>query len=158
MPGRREWLWGGAVATTVLSSVLFMGNGPSVLRPMPVHQVVLALVMGGAFVFVLPVIYLVTLAYLWERRSFAQVSLAASLVVAGLSVVWFVNSWEFGISYQGVGHTVAVAALNAVAIVAAVALALVGWRRQLRQMQASAYLTVFVVLSWCAFPFLGEPP
>jgi hypothetical protein len=125
---------------------------------MPMHQVVLALLMGGAFVFVLPFIYLVTLAYLWDRHWFAQVSLAASLVVAGLSVAWFVTTWESGGSYQGVGHTVAVAALNAVVIVAAVALASVGWHRQSRQMQVSAYFTVFAVLSWCAFPFLGEPP
>src|SRR5262245_65163200 len=110
MPGRREWLWGGAVAITLLSSVLFIGNGPSVLRPMPVHQVLLALGMGGAFVFVLPVAYLVTLAYLWDKRSFAQVSLGAAVVVASLSVVWFLNSWEFGVSYQGIGHTVRVGA------------------------------------------------
>jgi hypothetical protein len=84
-----------------------------------------------------------------------MVSLAAFLVVAGLSVVWFANSWEFVASYEGVGHTVAVTALNAVAVVAAVALAPVGWRRQSRQVQASVYTTVFAVL-WCALPFLDN--
>jgi hypothetical protein len=87
--GRREWLLGGAAAIALLSAVLVMGNAPSVLRPVPVHQVVLALWMGGGFVLVLPAIYLVTLAGLWGTRWLAQVSLAASLAVAGLSVAWF---------------------------------------------------------------------
>ncbi len=156
--GRGAWLLGGATGIAFLSAALVMGNAPSVLLPKPVHQVVLAMVMGGAYVPVLPGIYLVTLAGLWGTRWLGPVSLVASLVVAGLSVAWFVSSWEFGYAYQGVGHTVAVAALNAVVIGAAMALAFVGWRRQSRQMQASAYFTLFAMLSWCAFPYLGEPP
>jgi hypothetical protein len=135
-----------------------MGNAPSILRPMPMHQVVLALFMGSAFVLVLPLIYLATLARLWGTPALGRVSLASSLAVAALSVAWFVSSWEFGYTYQGARHTVTVAALNAVAVVAAVVLALIGWRRQSTQMQASAYFIVFATLSWCAFPFLGEPP
>lgn len=157
-PSRTPWLLGGATVIALLSAALVMGNGPSVLRPMPVHQVVLALWMGGAFVLVLPLIYLVTLAGLWGTRWFAQVSLAAAFVVAGLSVVWFVSSWEFGYTFQGAWHTLSVAAINALAIGAAVVLAAVGWHRESRQMQASAYFTVFAMLAWCAFPFLGEPP
>jgi len=153
--GRGEWLLGGATILTFLSAWLVMDYVPGVLRPGPVHQIVLAELMGGAYVLVLPAIYLVTLAGLWGTRWLAPVSLAASLVVAGLSVAWFVSSWEFADTYQSVEHAIAVAALNAVVIVVATVLALVGWRRQSRQTQASAYFTVFAILSWCAFPYIS---
>ena len=153
---KAQWLVGGSIAILLLCSTLLVGNGPSPLRPIPVHQVILALLLGGGFVLVLPVIYLVTLAALWNAKWLAHATIGVSLVLAVLSPIWFMSSWEGGYTYQGAAHTRVVAFENAVGIVLVVALSILGWHRRSRQLQVSAYFGTFALLSWCAFPYLGE--
>ena len=152
------WVFGGAAVLVALSSSLFWARVMSPIAPMPMHQVLLAWTTGFGSLVVVPAIYLGTLLWLWNSKRFRLVVLALSLALAVLSALYFVSAWDYGVRYQGVEHTRIVAAENAVGLAVALSLAFIGFRARAAKAQLAAYFLVFAMLSWCAFPYLGELP
>lgn len=150
------WLFAGGLLVLAVSALMPFASDGSALIPIPALQFVLWLIASYGYVLFLPVAYGVSLFLLWDSRFFGMAVLGFSLIVALLSVWWFVASWADGISYPGAGFTRAVAVENAVGLSAAIVLSLMGVARSSRPNTAAAHLALFLVLAWCAFPLLGR--
>ena len=153
---KATWLIAGTTLVLCASALVPLGGGDNPLIPTPVHQFLLWLLTPYGPLLFLPAAYGLSLHLLWDRRSFGRAVLGFSLLVALLSVVWFVASWADGVSYPGARFTRGVAVENAVGLVVATVLALVGVVRSSRSHSAAAHLVTFVMLAWCAFPLLGR--
>jgi hypothetical protein len=79
-------------------------------------------------------------------------------VLAALTVVYFISSWDYGVKWQGHAHVIAVLLLNVVAIY--VLWRLLGQARSAPSFGHSFlfHWALFAWLAWFAFPFLGEMP
>jgi hypothetical protein len=154
---KTTWLVAGGALVLAASALMpFSTYDDSALIPVPMHQFVLFLLASYGYVLFLPVAYAVSLYVLWDSRFFGPAVLGLSLIVASLSVWWFVESWAHGISYPGARFTHTVAVENAISLGAALALSLLGVARSSRPHTASAHLAIFLTLAWCAFPLLGR--
>jgi len=111
---------------------------------------------GTGFVIVMPLIYLVELKLLSARTNFGVLVLIIASLFSVLGIVYFWGSWGYGVKYQGEVHTRIVAAENIVGFIILFALAYLGMRRKSKVLQYSANLFLFLLLSWCAFPYLAE--
>ena len=80
----------------------------------------------------------------------------ASLVIGVLHVDFFFESWNYGLKYQGLAHTVAVSVENAVLFGAIVTVYVIGRRNPSFGRNLLCRWLFFFWLVWCAFPFLGE--
>ena len=152
------WVFGGAAVLVALSSSLLWSGVMSPVVPMPLHQILLAWTTTFGFLVVVPAIYLITLWRLWNSKRFPVAVLVVSLALAAMSALYFVSAWDYGVRYQGLEHTRIVAAENAIGLVVVLSLALVGFRLGAVKAQLAAYFLIFAMLSWCAFPYLGEAP
>jgi hypothetical protein len=126
------------------------------LIPIPTHQFVLWLFTSYGYMLFLPAIYAISLHVLWDSRNFGLAVLGSSVLIALLTVAWFVTSWSDGIAYPGAGFTKGVAIENSAGIAVAIALSAIGVARSSKQSTATAHLVLFLVLAWCAFPLLGR--
>jgi hypothetical protein len=154
----KKWMFIGAVAIAAVSSLLFTAGIMNPLVPMPLHMVILAWTLSYGLIVVMPLIYMIEFKSLCSRNAFGKIILAAALSFAILSILYFWGSWEYGIKYQGEAHTRIVAVENIVGFLALVILAYFGMRNNSKLLQYSANLLLFLLLSWCAFPYLGEMP
>ena len=153
---KATWLITGTLLVLAASSLMSFQSGAGALIPTPALQFLLWLATSSGYVLFLPAAYALGLYLLWDSKSFGRSVLVLTLVIAALSVAWFVGSWKDGISFPGAEFTHGVALENGVGLAAAVGLALLGVLRASRPYTASAHLAIFVVLAWCAFPVLGR--
>lgn len=156
--GRPVWLFGGTAVVVLFCASLMTARVMTPLVPMPTHQVLLAWTTGFLYLLVLPIIYFASLPALWNATRRGEIILALIALLAVATIYWFMASWEYGYKYQGATHTQLVATENAIGICAAAGLSVAGLLKKTRTMQLAAYLLMFVLLSWCAFPYLGELP
>lgn len=154
----KQWMFGGALAVMAASSAVFFSGMPSELVPIPTHILILAWVLSYASIFVLPIVYVVVFKLLHKKDNFGKIILGLSIVFALLSIIYFIFSWEYGIKWQGEFHTHIVAVINAIGFFVLGILAIVGLRKESIKLQYTANLFLFLLLSWCVFPVLGELP
>lgn len=154
----------GCATTFLLSAAQSLEGTPKPWLPLPIHWLVSAIVLYGfpwpirlLLVFSLvPFVYFLSLRAIWDSQRFERIVLATSLAFAALSLLYFASSWSLGLRYQGYTHTLIVAVENLLGIAIVIALAWTGLRHGARQRSAVAYFAMFTMLSWCAFPYLGE--
>ena len=133
-------------------------DGPSIIAPAPIFLVILAWIIWLFALLVLPAIYFAT-AYFGMRWSrYPALVLGMVLLFAALNIWYFVNAWSYGIKWQGESHTYAVTIINAICFAIVGILAVLGVAKNSMNAARNAHLALFVVLSWCAFPYLGELP
>ena len=152
------WISGGAITVAAVSALLLTQGMMTPLVPMPVYQVVLAWVLSYAFVIVLPLLYVAEYHLLAEKAYFGRTVLTMALILAGLSVGYFYSGWDYGVKYQGEIHTRIAAVENAVGFLAVLGLSTLGIFKSSQVLLRTANLLLFVLLAWCAFPYLGELP
>ncbi len=153
-----KWMFVGAAAIATVSSLLFSVGVMNPLVPMPFYLVMLAWILSYGFVVVLPLVYLIEFKLLSKRENLGVLVLIIASLFSVLSIIYFWGFWEYGVKYQGKMHTQVVAAENIVDFIALVVLAYLGMSRKSKVLQYSANLLLFLLLSWCAFPYLGELP
>ena len=154
----RIWMIGGAIAIACVSFLPLTVNIMRPFVPMPLYMVIVAWVISYGVLIVMPGVYLMEFKLLSDKKSFGKIILFASLIFAALNFYYFLGSWEYGIKYQGESHTIIVAAENVVGFVSLIVLAYLGVIKNSKVLQYSANLFLFLLLSWCAFPYLGELP
>ena len=154
----RNWMIFGAIAVAAVCSLLFAAGVMNPFVPMPLYLVILAWILSYGFVLVMPTAYLLIFGLLRKRRNFGWGVLIASLAFSILSIFHFSASWEYGVKYQGVAHTKIVALENLAGFIGLLLVAYLGVRNSSKVLQYSANLYLFLLLSWCAFPYLGELP
>jgi hypothetical protein len=81
------------------------------------------------------------------------------LIMAVMSVIWFIGSWKYGLQYQGPTYTHLICALN-VAWLAGLGVFLFLRRKSDPSFASNLafHLLFFAWLGWYAFPYLGELP
>lgn len=155
---QKQWMYGGAGLLVAVSAVIVMGGVPNVWVPMPLPIVLVAFLTMVLFPFVTPALYMLVLKFFSPSRHFSKVVLALVVVLGILNILYFQSAWDFGVKYQGPEHTKVVAIENIVGFGVVLLLAVIAIAKGSRPLALTANLFLFVLLSWCAFPYLGELP
>lgn len=141
-----------------VSAIIVFSDVPNFLVPMPLPIVLVAYLTVLLFPFVTPALYLMVLTFLSTSKHFSKIVLGLVVVIGTLNILYFKGSWEYGIKYQGSEHAKIVAIENIVGFCAAFIIAVIALVKEYRSLTYAANLLLFVLLSWCAFPYLGELP
>ena len=141
-----KWILSGTLILLAISYSMLSTNVPEPWNPMPIYLVILGWVTGYFYM------------YVSNHNRFADFVFAAVLLVAFLDILYFLSSWQSGLQYQGKQHTILTSRLNVVCFGAALFLALKAKLIKSKPLTYSANLVMFCILSWQAFPYLGEMP
>ncbi|MBE7541654.1 MAG: hypothetical protein M9913_10515 [Bryobacteraceae bacterium] len=146
----------------------FNDRSPTVHSPMPVLTVFVT-VMGllvdgssGGVAFLLRALVGPVLLIMWHPYIFMgehavpKRSVVALGVLTGLSTLHLAVTWDGGVRYQGLGHTMGVIVLNALAALLSWCFLLRARRRREFGMTLAAHALMVGWLVYCAFPWLGE--
>ncbi len=153
-----KWILSGTLILLAISYSMLSTNVPEPWNPMPIYLVILGWVTGYFYMFVVPAIYIIWTSLVSNHNRFADFVFAAVLLVAFLDILYFLSSWQSGLQYQGKQHTILTSSLNVVCFGAALFLALKAKLIKSKPLTYSANLVMFCILSWQAFPYLGEMP
>ncbi len=154
----QKWLILGVLAVTVTSSLVFIGEPIRVLAPAPFYMMMLAWSMPYGYIVVMSIIYVIEFSLIRNRKNFGTFILILAIFFSVLDIWYFYGAWEFGVEYQGYTYTKIVAIGNMVGFASLVILSYLGVKTKSRTLQHSANLFLFLLLSWYAFPYLGELP
>ena len=154
----RLWKYGGALALLGSSSIMVTSGAMTAWNPMPVYLVIAAWLFSLGYVFVLPVLYLTEFTLIGRSFHFGKMLIVIITMASGLNILYFVSVWGYGIQWQGTNHTIIVALENAIGFSVALCAAFWGHYHKSLSAQYAANLLLFLLLSWCAFPYLGELP
>ncbi len=155
---QKQWMYGGAIILAAVSGTIVLGGVPNVWTPMPFPIVLVAILTLVLFPFVTPVLYMLVLKFLSPSIHFAKIVLGLVATFAFLNTLYFKSSWDYGVKYQGLEHTRIVAMENAIGFGLLTVVAVIALVTDSRKLAYAANLLLFVLLSWCAFPYLGELP
>ena len=155
---QKQWMYGGAILLAAVSAIILLGGVPNVWIPMPLPIVIVAFLTLILFPFVTPALYVLVLKFLSPSTHFTKIVLGLVAIWGLLNALYFQAAWEYGVKYQGPEHTKIVAIENVVGFSLAMAIAVVAQVKSSKSLALVANLALFVLLSWCAFPYLGELP
>lgn len=155
---QKQWMYGGATLLVAVSGIVFLPGVPNVWIPMPLPLVLVAFTALILFPFITPALYLLVLKFTSPSVHFTKIVLVLVAVMGALNIIYFQNFWEYGVKYQGPEHTKIVAIQNTVGFGIAIIIAVVALAKGSRPLAHIANVLLFVLLSWCAFPYLGELP
>ena len=150
---------GGAFVLFIVScSILFAGQGPTIFAPTPLHLLLLLLLTFILFPFATPVLYLLSIRYLYPKQNASYLVLTIVLVISALDFWYISSSWELGVRYQGLSHTKTVATLNVIVLSFILLLSIVAIKMGSKRLTKQANYGLLLALSWCLFPYFGELP
>lgn len=155
---QKQWMYGGAILLAAVSAIIILGGVPNVWVPMPLPIVLVAFLALNLFPFVTPALYMLVLKFLSPSTHFIKFVLGLVFIFGLLNALYFQSAWEYGVKYQGPEHTKIVAIENVVGFSLAMAIAVVALVKSSQSLALAANLLLFVLLSWCAFPYLWELP
>lgn len=155
---RIKWMYGGAILIGLLSSLILTVATMNPFAPAPFYQVILAWIISTFFILVMPIIYLLEMKFISQSKYFTKIVISLIIIFALLDITYFWGSWEHGYQYQGPFHTQIVALENIIGFSSTLAISI--WALKNKSIIATyiANFLLFVLLSWCAFPYLGELP
>jgi len=151
-------MFGGCVVILGISSLLLLVGIMNPFVPMPLYMVIMVWSLSYGFLIVMPVIYLIEFTLLSQSAYFGKAVLISAVFFTALNAYYFSQAWSYGYKYQGEFHTKIVAAENLIGFASLIVLAYSGVSRNSKKLQNFANLLLFLLLSWCAFPYLGELP
>ena len=151
----------GALALCLLGYVPFYTSTETVYAPLPLLM--------ALPIFLLPFPHLALIVppllfAAWNPQLFLGVSTVpkrtyiAFAILIGLSVVYFISSWKYGVKYQGIVHTKSVCTINALLTVILAILLTIAHRAKCYSFSFAFSWGLFAWLTWYAFPYLGEMP
>ena len=144
---------------------MFSGGVPAFVRPMPALTFIPALLLSGRGLSWLAVLIPTIFFLVWNpgllhgkgRLPVRSVVLFGLATI--LSLVDFVESWQYGVKYQGIRYTYAVCAANMFWVVLlTVVFFLVRRAAPSFRNNLLANWLLFAWLAWYAFPTMGELP
>ena len=154
----RVWPFFGVCVLIFLSYLIFVPPYMNTLVPMPLHLVLMYWFISYWMILVMPIFYLFQLVIFLMKDKLGIAVLAMTIFFTVLNVAYFINAWSYGIEYQGKLHTVVVALENIVGFLIVYGLIFLGTTKKSRNYLYASNLLLFVLLTWCAFPYLGEMP
>lgn len=153
-----KWLYFGTTFLALISFLHIISGGMSPFIPTPFYLLFLGWVISYGVVFVFPLLYLINLKMIVNNSNFGKIILIVALVISFLNLFYLLHSWKDGIKYQGLDYLNIVVIENIFGCSSLVALAYFGMKRKNKEVQHFANLLMFILLAWCAFPYLGELP
>ena len=141
-----------------LSALLIFAGAPQIWAPFPMHLVVLGFLGLFFFPLITPAVHLVSIRYLYPTRYFVYVVLITTITIGLLNLQYLKFAWNYGQQWQGAFHTLWVAIENATGFTIAISIAVIAAHRDSKVLALWAQFAVLAMLSWCAFPYLGELP
>lgn len=154
----KQWSIAGFVILLLTSSLIMFAGRMNVWVPMPVYLVILSWIVFVLYIFFTPGLYLLNLKLFSKSDNFSLITIVLVVMFAVLNAWYFSNSWEYGEKYQGLVHTKVVALENVIGFGVVLILAIGSHIKRYRSGTNLANLLLFFLLSWCAFPYLGETP
>ncbi|MCK5425623.1 MAG: hypothetical protein KAI89_09630 [Emcibacter sp.] len=149
----------GGAALLLLFSLFTLASGmPNVWFPMPFFLVFLAWTAGFFFLLTMPTVYLIVVYFTNRPKYFSIIIIFLATVLAVLNAYYFNISWDYGVRFQGDQHTKIVMIENIVGFGVVISLAIWAHFKKSLIGSLSANLLLFIILTWCAFPYLGELP
>jgi len=80
------------------------------------------------------------------------------VVLVSLTALWFVDSWEYGVKFQGARYTVRMLLINLAWLAVIWSAVVSAWRRPSFTTNLLLHWLLFAWLGSCAFPNFGELP
>lgn len=154
----KQWKYGGAVLLAALSGANVLVDVPNIWVPMPIPIVIVAYTTMILFPFVTPSLYLLVLRLSSYSVHFTKMILALVVAFGALNIMYFQSSWEYGLKYQGPEYIMIVAIENLLGFGITLVISVTALAKGSRSLTYAANLSLFILLSWCAFPYLGELP
>ncbi|WP_417454652.1 hypothetical protein [Kiloniella sp.] len=153
----RAWLFGGAGLLFLVSLSMRLFGIPNILTPYPMPLFIVIL-MGGKYIFpfITPLLYMLILKIFSNSKHFSKVVVSLILAFAFLNFYHFLNTWDLGVKYRSYEYAQFIAIENIVGFLIALTMGIAGHIKKSRRLILGANLTLFILLSWCAFPYLGE--
>ena len=155
---RVKWMYGGAVSIALISSLILTVGVMNPFVPMPIYQVIMAWVISIFSIIVMPSIYLLEMKLISQSKHFSIIVTVLIAILALLNFKYFWGSWYYGYKYQGESHTHIVAIENIIGFSIALAVSIWALKNKSTVPTYIANFMLFALLSWCAFPYLGELP
>lgn len=155
---KKYWEYGGALLLSGVSSLIFFVKHTSTWVPCPLYLVILAWISFVLSPLLTPALYLLNAKLSANSKYFSIITILLIVFSATLNLWYFYSAWLYGTKWQGLEHTQIIAIENIIGF--GVAVLLSTWSH-FRKSQAGTYaanLLLFILLSWCAFPYLGEMP
>jgi membrane protein YdbS with pleckstrin-like domain len=153
-----KWILSGTLILLALSYSMISTNVPKPWNPMPIYLVLLAWITGYFYMFVVPTVYAIW-TYLASRHNrFEEFVFAIVLAITFLNALYFLTSWQYGFRYQGEQHMFITGGINFFGFGTALFVAAIGKTSKSKSLAYTANLILFGLLSWQAFPYLGELP
>ncbi len=153
------------LALLVPAAIGLNDNGPSIIHPLPALTILPAFFLSGLHLWKAAVIIPTLLFFAWNPGllfgdgKIPKKSRVLLMVLAVLSVVWFVGGWQFGMEYQGAEYTYTVCILNVVSIGFLAFVFVSKWGKESSfGINLVLHWILFAWLAWIAFPYLGEMP
>ncbi|KKJ78770.1 hypothetical protein WH95_01500 [Kiloniella litopenaei] len=153
----KGWFFGGAGLLFFVSLSMRLFGIPNILTPYPMPLFIVA-IMGGKYIFpfITPLLYMLVIKIFSNSRHFSKVVIILILVFAFLNFYHFLNTWDLGVKYRSYEYAQFIAIENIVGFFIALTMGIAGHIKKSRRLILGANLTLFILLSWCAFPYLGE--
>ncbi len=152
------WFYFGMIFLFVVSSITILGGSPSVVRPSPFYLIILSLFISYFSIFAMPLLYTVSFLFIYNiGNSIAKFR----YVVILISIFNFFDiymSWNYGVKINGIDYVQKILFINIIAFVILIFLSEFAYRKNLKRLFFFNNLYLFFLLSWCAFPYLGELP
>lgn len=155
---QKKWTYGGAGILAAISAIIVLRGVPNVWVPMPFPIVLVSFIASIFFLFVTPSLYVLVLKLFSPLTHFPKIVFSLIVAFGVLNILYFKFSWDYGLKYQGETHTKIVAIENLVGFGTAVLVGSFALGKNSRHLALFANLFLFMLLSWCAFPYLGELP
>jgi len=153
----KKWMYTGALMLVVTTlTPAFIETNHSPFAPFPIYLMIFARVLSFGYFLVMPALYILCFWLLNEKSFFGLFVFLTSLVVTILGVWFFIELWPYGLKYQGQRHTEIVAIENAIGFFIQILISFFGFISKSKTMQSFSLIFLFFLLSWCAFPYLGE--
>jgi hypothetical protein len=155
---QRKWLYGGALLILIVSGITLLFATPSVFRPTPFYLLISAWLFSYFALLVMPICYAVEF-WLVQRSSRNTMTVLVLVVVFGmLNFADIYMSWDDGVKVHGYRYTGIILFLNVITFSIMYILAISAYAKNSKKLLYAVNLILFVLLSWSAFPYLGELP
>jgi len=154
----RKWMVVGIALILALSSTIMFAGSPRLYAPMPIYMLLMAWVISVAYVAVMPILFAIQFKRYHSHPKYGIGLMVAVLVISVLDIWWFVTAWDYGLKWQGLDYTKLVALENIIGF--SLLLLLTSWavNKGNKSGLYAANIGLFILLTWCAFPSLGELP
>jgi hypothetical protein len=158
--------WLTALSLLLTAAIGLMGSrAPTPICPFPVLTIIPALILSTWRLQYISVAIPALLFIGWQPALFRgetkvpKRSFALFALIACLTVLYFVESWHWGLQYQGAQYTYLVCFINAIWIASILGLFIRNLNRPPSYLSnLCLHWMLFAWLGWYAFPYLGESP